>query len=144
MAEKHLQPTVRETISPETALRQTEAHVPAKPTREVASLVTATGLRPLSLDCFTSVRVEPEKGNVVGVASFWATGTGAFAGSARIEYAADEGLDDKKKTAESKKDKDRRVGAQITDGVLRPLWKLEREIWAHRAEALVSKADNVV
>jgi hypothetical protein len=90
--------------------------------------------------------VDPDSGVAVGEVRFFTVGTGNYVGAARIDYEV-VCLDEQDEKAPLKRngeaDRARRLREEgmtksidEVGGVLRKLWELEREVWAHRAEEL--------
>lgn len=110
---------------------------------------TASGPRHLPIDSFATIRIDRAQGHAVGEARFFTAGTGDYAGAARVDYAilrrdeADQemksvwgpGEPGKRKAADGESAKRRR--GEVFDKVLWPLWQLEREVWAERAEEVL-------
>ena len=87
-------------------------------------------------------------GRIVGEARFFAAGTGTYVGAVRIDYIVSRW--DKETSSRKpfwghgelsmRRAPDREVQrvrlAEVMERVLEPLWRLEKEVWAERADKL--------
>ncbi|POR31549.1 Uncharacterized protein TPAR_08268 [Tolypocladium paradoxum] len=127
-------------------MQETQVIIPGSPPANGTVLQTASGPRHLPIDSFATIRVDRTHGHAIGEARFFTAGTGAYVGAARVDYVmlhhdgADQatkpawghGKPGKRRAADGELAKRRR--GEVLDKVLEPLWQLEREIWAERAE----------
>ncbi|PNY27397.1 Uncharacterized protein TCAP_02668 [Tolypocladium capitatum] len=137
-------------------MRETQAMIPGSPPPNGTVLQTASGPRHLPVDSFTSIRIDRTHGRASGEARFFTAGTGAYVGAARVDYemvlrdeagrAMEPDWGHGKPGQPRAADGELATGgrAEVLDKVLRPLWQLEREVWAERApEVLRSGVDGV-
>lgn len=135
-------------------LRERAIILKGKPIPKGVLHSTVDGPRILPLECFTSVRIDDRFSNLYGeIILFSGGGKGQFAGSVRVEYTLlhvdedksqmrawwmprkEDDLDDDLWSNESMSGT---IVSMLEDNVLRPLWKLEREVYADKADRLVN------
>lgn len=115
---------------------------------------TVDGPRILPLECYTSIRIDPKFSNVYGeVILFSGGGKGQYVGSVRVDYTllqvdwvkeqmktlwipeSDDELGDGTETLGTLSGTTSNV---LSSDVLRPLWKLEREVYGDKADRLIN------
>ncbi|UNI17935.1 hypothetical protein JDV02_004242 [Purpureocillium takamizusanense] len=109
---------------------------------------TASGLRRLPIDSFATAVVDAKTDRAVCEARFYAAGTGAYVGAARVEsrmYYYDETEKKMLRFATlgrlaRRNPIDQVERREVRELVLEPLWQLEREIWAERARVLAPES----
>ncbi|KAL3953379.1 hypothetical protein ACCO45_013322 [Purpureocillium lilacinum] len=130
---------------------ETQVMIPGMPLPNGTLHQTVSGLRPLPVDSLATVGVDRATGRAVGEARFFAAGTGAYVGAARVDYVVyhyDEtaramrpfwahGRLARRKPGGAEA---RASNHEVRALALEPLWELEREIWAERADALASES----
>ncbi|GJN86339.1 hypothetical protein PLIIFM63780_009919 [Purpureocillium lilacinum] len=132
-------------------IQETQVMIPGMPLPNGTLHQTVSGLRPLPVDSLATVGVDRATGRAVGEARFFAAGTGAYVGAARVDYVVyhyDEtaramrpfwahGRLARRKPGGAEA---RASNHEVRALALEPLWELEREIWAERADALASES----
>ncbi|KND87459.1 hypothetical protein TOPH_07933 [Tolypocladium ophioglossoides CBS 100239] len=130
-------------------IQETQVLIPGSPPPNGTVLQTASGPRRLPIDSFASICIDRTDGHAIGEARFFTAGTGAYVGAARVDYEilhhdkVDQALKPvwghgklgKRRAADG--DLAKRGRGEVLDQVLRPLWQLEREVWAERAEEVL-------
>lgn len=114
---------------------------------------TVSGPRRLPIESFASVGISPANGRTSGKVQFYAAGTGEYVGGASIDYVLLR-YDDEEKAVRSywahgklgklgkareggDREAQRRALDDVSEAALRPLWEMEREVWAARAQQLL-------
>ncbi|KAJ6437708.1 plasmid p 4b orf-3 family protein [Purpureocillium lavendulum] len=128
-------------------IQETQVMIPGSPLPNGTLHQTVRGLRPLPVDSLATMGIDRATGRAVGEARFFAAGTGAYVGAARVDYVVyhfDEtaqamrpfwahGRLARRKPGGAEA---RAANQEVRTLALEPLWELEREIWAPRADAL--------